>query len=72
MSPSVSPARLQLFLDADDCFSVLKPLTQPGVFTAKLVEIGGGFGDLRLGAAPQRFERLERTGIPLATPIGQG
>jgi hypothetical protein len=40
-------------LDADDRLGVLKPLTQSGVFAAKLAEIGaGGFADLRLAATP--------------------
>jgi hypothetical protein len=59
-------------LDADDGFGVFEPLTQPGVFAAKLVEIGGGLGDDGLGAAPQRLERCEGARIPLAAPIGQG
>ena len=60
-------------MDSNDRFGVLQPLTQPGVFAAKLVEIGGGgFGDLRPGAAPLRFERLEGARIPLAAPLGQG
>jgi hypothetical protein len=59
-------------LDPDDGFGVFEPLTQSGVFTTKRAEIGGGFGDLRLGAASQRFERLEGTRIALAAPIGQG
>jgi hypothetical protein len=60
-------------LDPNDRFGVLKALTKPGVFTAKLAEIGvRGLGDHRLGAASERLERLERTGIPLAAPIGQG
>jgi hypothetical protein len=58
-------------LDPDNGFGVLQSLTKPGVFATKLVEIGG-CGDLGLGAAPQRFERLEGTGVPLAAPIGQG
>jgi hypothetical protein len=61
------------FLDADDRFGVFKPLAKPGVFTTKLAEIGvRGLGDLGLGAASQWLERLERTGIPLTAPIGQG
>ena len=60
-------------MDADDRFGLLKPLTQHGVFTTKLAEIGVlRLGDYRLGAASQRLESLERTGIPLAAPIGQG
>jgi len=52
---------------------VFEPLTQPGVFAAKLAEIGVcGLGGLRLGAAPQRFERSEGACIPLAPPISQG
>src|SRR5689334_8713836 len=72
-SPSACPARRQLFLDSDDCFSVFEPLTQPGVFAAKLVEIGVcGLGGHGLGAASLRLERREGTCIPLAPPIGQG
>jgi hypothetical protein len=60
-------------LDANDRFGVVKPLTQSGVFTAKLAEIGGlRLGKHGLGAASKRLERLERTGIPLAAPISQG
>jgi len=60
-------------LDADDGFGVFEPLTQPGVFTTKLAEVGvRGLGGHGLGAAPQRLERLERTGLPLAAPIRQG
>ena len=71
--PSVSPARLQLFLDPNDRFGVFEPLTQPRVFAAKLAEVGvRRLGDHGLGAASQRLQRLERTGIPLAAPIGQG
>jgi hypothetical protein len=52
MSPSVSPARLQLFLDPNDGFGVLKPLTQPRVLATNLVEIGvRGLGDHGLRAA---------------------
>jgi hypothetical protein len=59
-------------LDPDDGFGVFQPLTQPGIFTAKLVEIGVcGLGDLRLGAAPQRFECREGACISLAAPVGQ-
>ncbi len=58
---------------SDDRFGVLKPLTQPGVFPTKLAEIGGlRLAEHRLGAASERLERLERTGIALAAPIGQG
>ena len=59
-------------MDANDRFGVLQPLTQPGVLAAKLVELGGRFGDLRPGATSLRFERLEGAGIALAAPIGQG
>jgi hypothetical protein len=59
-------------LDANDRFGVFQPLTQLGVFTTKLVEIGARLGDHGLGAAPQRLERLERTGVPLAAPVRQG
>jgi len=60
-------------LDPNDRFGVFEPLTQPGVFAAKLAEIGVcGLGGLRLGAAPQRFERSEGACIPLAPPISQG
>jgi hypothetical protein len=60
-------------LDPDDRFGVLKPLTQSGVFTTKLAEIGvRGLGDHGLGAASERLERLERTSIALAAPLGQG
>jgi hypothetical protein len=59
-------------LDSNDCFGVFEPLTQPGVFAAKLVEIGGGLGKHGLGATPQRLERFEGARIPLAAPIGQG
>jgi hypothetical protein len=59
-------------LDFNDRFSVFEPLTQPGVFAAKLVEIGGGLGDDGLGAAPQRLERCEGARIALTAPIGQG
>ena len=59
-------------MDPDDGFGVFEPLTQPGVFAAKLVEIGGGLSDLRPGTASLRLERLEGARIPLAAPIGQG
>jgi len=60
-------------LDSNDRLGVFEPLTQPGVFAAKLVEIGvRGLGNHGLRAAPQRLECLESTGIPLAAPIGQG
>jgi hypothetical protein len=60
-------------LDSNDCFSVLEPLTQPGVFAAKLVEIGvRGLSEPGLGATSLRLERLEATRIPLTAPIGQG
>jgi len=60
-------------LDADNGFGVLQSLKQPGVFTTKLAEIGvRGLDDRGLGAAPQRLERLERTGLPLAAPLSQG
>jgi hypothetical protein len=59
-------------LDADDGFGVFQSLTQPGVFTAKLVQIGGGLGEHGLGAAPLWFERLKGARIPLAAPIRQG
>ena len=60
-------------MDSDDCFGVLEPLTQPGVFAAELVEIGvRGLSEHGLGATPQRLERFEGARIPLAAPIGQG
>jgi hypothetical protein len=60
-------------LHPDDRFGVLKPLTQSGVFTTKLAEIGvRGLGDHGLGAASERLERFERTTIALAAPLGQG
>jgi hypothetical protein len=60
-------------LDPNDRFGVLEPLTQPGVFAAKLVEIGvRGLGDHGLGAASLRLERREGARIPLAAPVGQG
>lgn len=60
-------------MDFNDRFSVFEPLTQPGVFAAKLVEIGvRGLGDDGLGAAPQRLERCEGARIALTAPIGQG
>jgi hypothetical protein len=60
-------------LDADDRFGVFKPLAKPGVFTTKLAEIGvRGVGNHGRGAASKWLERLERTSIPLAAPIGQG
>jgi hypothetical protein len=60
-------------LDSDDRFGVFKPLTKPGVFTTKLAEIGvRGLGGRGLGAASEWLERLKRTGIPQAAPIGQG
>jgi hypothetical protein len=60
-------------LDSNDCFSVFEPLTQPGVFAAKLVEIGvRGLSEHGLGAAALRLERLEGACIALAAPIGQG
>ena len=52
---------------------MFEPLTKPGVFAAKLVEIGvRGLGKHGFGAASLRLERLEGTRIPLAAPIGQG
>jgi hypothetical protein len=40
-------------LDPNDRFGVFEPLTQPGVFAAKLAEIGvRGLDDHGLGAAP--------------------
>ena len=52
---------------------MFEPLTQPGVFAAKLVEIGvRGLSEHGLGATPQRLERFEGARIPLAAPIGQG
>jgi hypothetical protein len=60
-------------LDSDDRFGVFQPLTQPGIFAAKLVEIGvGGLSDHGPGAASLRLERLEGARIALAAPIGQG
>ena len=60
-------------MDFNDRFSVLQPLTQPGVFAAKLVEIGvRGLGDHGLGAAALRLQRREGACIALAAPIGQG
>jgi hypothetical protein len=59
-------------LDSNDRFGVFEPLTQRGIFAAKLVEIGGGLGEHGLGAASQRLERLEGARIALAAPIGQG
>jgi hypothetical protein len=38
-------------LDSDDGFGMLKPLTQASVLATKLVEIGGGLGNLGPGAA---------------------
>jgi hypothetical protein len=61
------------FLHTDDRFGVFKALTQSGVFATKLAEIGAlRLGRHGLGAASERLERLERTGIPLTAPIGQG
>ena len=73
-SPSDSQQGSNFFLDPNDRFGVFQPLTQPGIFTAKLAEIGvrrlgGGH---RLGATSQRLQRLERAGVALAPPIGQG
>ena len=60
-------------MDPNDRFGVLQPLTQPGVFTAKLVEIGvRGLSEHGLGATSLRLERLEGARIPLAAPVGQG
>jgi hypothetical protein len=60
-------------LDPNDRFGVFEPLTQPGVFAAKLDKIGvRRLSDHGLGAASQRLQRLERAGIALAAPIGQG
>jgi hypothetical protein len=57
-------------LDPNDRFGVFEPLTQPGVFAAKLAEIGvRRLDDHGLGAASQRLQRLERAGIPLAAPL---
>jgi hypothetical protein len=60
------------FLDIDDRLGLLKPLTQASIFMAELARAGDGrIGCHGLGAAAQRFERLERTGGTLAAPIGQ-
>jgi hypothetical protein len=60
-------------LDPNDRFGVFEPLTQPGIFAAQLAEIGvRRLSNHGFGAASQRFERLERAGIALAAPIGQG
>jgi hypothetical protein len=60
-------------LDFNDRFSVFEPLTQPGIFAAKLVAIGvRGLGGHGLGAASLRLERLEGARIALAAPVGQG
>ena len=60
-------------MDANDCFGMFEPLTQPGIVAAKLVEIGVcGLSEHGLGAASLRLERLEGACIALAAPIGQG
>jgi len=61
------------FWDLNDRFGVFEPLAKPGVFAAKLVEIGVcGLSDHGLGATALRLERLEGARIALAAPIGQG
>jgi hypothetical protein len=60
-------------LDPNDRFSVFESLTQPGILAAQLAEIGvRRLSNHGFGAASQRLECLERTGIPLSAPIGQG
>jgi hypothetical protein len=67
------PSKAATFLNSNDRFGMFEPLTKPGVFAAKLVEIGvRGLGDHGLGAASLRLERLESACIALAAPIGQG
>ena len=44
------PSKAATFFDSDDRFGVFKPLTQPGVFAAKLAEVGiRGLGEHGLG-----------------------